>query len=154
MRILALAVLVSTLIGRSAAAQPAPDTATRDALRWSDHRVAADWIGTGLVAAALALPCLSDRRWACVKVEAVQVGLGVAAAELTKRIVHRRRPDGSDRVSFFSEHTTLACVASIHTRGWALCPAVGYMRIAADKHWLTDVGTGALAGAALAHVSW
>ncbi len=146
--------LVACLWPASGLAQTPIDTGTRDALRWSEGRTAADWIGTGLVAGALVVPCVRDRTWRCVGNEAVQVGIGVGVAELSKLLVHRTRPDASDRKSFFSEHTTLACAVTIRTKAWAVCPAVGYLRIAADKHWLTDVGTGAVAGALLAQVTW
>jgi membrane-associated phospholipid phosphatase len=72
---------------------------------------------------------------------------------------------GDNNVSFYSAHTTVAfsmavsagTIASIRHYRWA--PAiwaaglagaalVGYLRIAADKHYLTDVITGAGAGAA------
>ncbi|HEY8075769.1 MAG TPA: phosphatase PAP2 family protein, partial [Labilithrix sp.] len=76
-------------------------------------------------------------------------------------------PHPSDnQLSFYSGHTasttTLAAAAgTIATlRGYRLAPAIfatggavaaftGYLRIAADKHWLTDVIAGALIGGAI-----
>lgn len=71
-----------------------------------------------------------------------------------------------DNLSFFSGHTTLAfaiatasgTVASL--RGYRLAPfvwgagmtlatSVGYLRIAADKHYFSDVMTGAIVGSAI-----
>jgi membrane-associated phospholipid phosphatase len=84
----------------------------------------------------------------------------------------RRRPDagpgatGSSSVSFFSGHTSLAfaLAASAGTvstlRGypsapwvWAggmtLAAGIGYLRVAGDRHWATDVLTGAAVGGAV-----
>jgi membrane-associated phospholipid phosphatase len=74
-----------------------------------------------------------------------------------------------DDVSFWSGHTSLVfslavaagSVASL--RGYSLAPeiwatglglafATGYLRIAADKHWTTDVMTGAAVGSILGYI--
>ncbi len=142
------------LFAVSASAQTAADSAIRDAVRWSDPhaRDIGDKVSTGMVAAAVALPCLIDRSWNCVKHEAVHVGSGVALAELAKLFVHRERPNGVDKKSWFSEHTTIACAATYGTKLWEFCPAVGYMRMATDWHWGSDVSTGAFVGAAMTYV--
>lgn len=74
------------------------------------------------------------------------------------------QPSDND-LSFYSGHTTLAftlvaATATVATlrnyrNAWVVWPVglaaafgVGYLRIAADKHWLTDVATGALLGSA------
>jgi membrane-associated phospholipid phosphatase len=71
-----------------------------------------------------------------------------------------------NNLSFFSGHTTLAFALVTATgtvatmRGYGTAPAIwvvgvpmaaltGYLRIAADKHYLSDVLTGALAGSAM-----
>jgi membrane-associated phospholipid phosphatase len=76
-----------------------------------------------------------------------------------------RSPNPEDNVSFYSGHTTFAfslatatgTVASMRRYrhapwiwgcGLAMASAVGYLRIAADKHYLTDVLVGAVAGSA------
>lgn len=145
--LLAAALLLSLAV--PAAAQ---DGAIRDALRWHAQEHAADLISTALVAAAIAAPCLIDRSVACVEHEAVRVGLAVGVGSLVKRVVHRPRPDGSDNKSYYSLHTSITCAATLRTAAWALCPAVGYLRIAADKHWASDVGSGAAIGALLSIV--
>jgi membrane-associated phospholipid phosphatase len=96
--------------------------------------------------------------------------------QLVKLEVARERPDvhhglvpkgasAEDNLSFFSGHTTwtfafataAGTVASL--RGYRGAPAVwaggltlaattGYLRIAADRHWFTDVLTGAVVGSA------
>lgn len=141
------------------------DAGARDALRWNQGRHAADWISTGLTATALILPCLRDRTWRCVGNEGLQIWLGVMSAELFKRLTQRPRPNGHDTLSWWSEHTMLACLATIPVGvrtdanlprlSWTLCPAVGYLRIAADQHWASDVLTGAGVGAGIAaRVGW
>lgn len=144
--------LLCVLFGRPMFAQSVADTAIRDTLRWSDHRDVADKVSTVMVAAAVVLPCVIDRTWTCVKKEAVHVGLSTALAEGLKLIVHRDRPNGVDNKSFFSMHTAIACSATYGTKVWEFCPAVGYMRIASDWHWGSDVGTGAFVGAAMTYV--
>lgn len=59
---------------------------------------------------------------------------------LLKHFVHETRPDGSDRMSFPSQHTTNAFVAT----GWAwgvsipIAVGTGYLRTAANRHWTKD----------------
>lgn len=71
--------------------------------------------------------------------------LTVALAELTKTIVHKNRPDGSDNKSFYSEHTALSFVSS----GWnfyigiPIAIETGIGRIGAKKHDWIDVSAGA-----------
>jgi membrane-associated phospholipid phosphatase len=100
--------------------------------------------------------------------------LGQLVVQATKFSVGRARPfvhfdqpppDADDNVSFFSGHTSftfaLATGAGLiahrrHARleplvwggGFALAAAAGYLRIAADKHYATDVITGAVVGTA------
>ncbi len=105
------------------------------------------------------------------------VAASAAANQLVKFTAGRRRPyahadprpfadDPDQNVSFYSGHTALAFSTVVSTstvmyrRGspyapWVLgigLPAaagVGVLRIAADKHYLTDVLTGALVGSAI-----
>jgi membrane-associated phospholipid phosphatase len=125
---------------------------------WSvDRRPRADWISTGVVAGAIALPCLEDRTARCLQTSALRVGLAVGVAESAKYFIHRDRPDKSDRKSFFSEHTALACVGGLSSKrqalGAVLCAAAGYLRVAADKHWVTDVLVGAGVGFGLSRIA-
>jgi membrane-associated phospholipid phosphatase len=86
------------------------------------------------------------------------------AARSPEEKAKERDPD--DNLSFFSGHTAtlFAMAVSAGTvttmRGYRLAPVVwatgiplafatGWLRIAADKHWLSDVVTGALVGSAL-----
>jgi hypothetical protein len=105
-------------------------------------------------------------------IEAVSIaGFG---SQLTKLLAARRRPfstyqtglypaNTDDHLSFWSDHTSftvvsvtsLAMVSRLRGRsnwpwllgsGLALALGTGYLRIAADKHWLTDVVAGAFWG--------
>lgn len=88
-------------------------------------------------------------------------GLSVTGASTIalKLSVHRRRPDGSDHLSFPSNHASGSfAVASVLARrhGWHLgVPAflaagfVSWARVAADKHFLSDTLFGAALGTAV-----
>jgi membrane-associated phospholipid phosphatase len=105
------------------------------------------------------------------------VSLDLAVNQLVKYSAGRQRPyahdlpagastSTDDNLSFFSGHTSLAFTAVAVTgtiaelRGYEnakwiwiigapVAATVGYLRMAADKHWLTDVVTGALVGAGI-----
>jgi len=87
------------------------------------------------------------------------IGVSTAATFALKFTVRRERPDGSNDRSFPSAHTMYAFQGAtfIHRRyGFAYSAAaylgavfVGYSRIEADKHYLSDV----LAGAAIGSLS-
>ena len=79
--------------------------------------------------------------------------------QVTKFAVGRERPDGSDNQSFPSGHTETAFVAAeflhqefkdqsvwISVGGYTAASVVGVARIYHDKHWLSDVVTGAGVG--------
>ncbi len=138
-------VLLVLLLPATLRAQVGPDTAIRDAIllqsQVAQHRV--DVLSTVTVAAGVALPCLMDRSWRCVKNETLHVGIAAVSSEITKRVVHRERPNGVDDKSFWSEHTAIACAATLNTKAWMICPAVAVERIASDWHWPTDTMAGA-----------
>lgn len=81
-------------------------------------------------------------------------GATFAVTHITKRLVNKERPDGSNRLSFPSGHTSSAFSgASFLAKryGWDVgVPAylaasfTGYSRVVADKHDWIDVGAGAL----------
>jgi membrane-associated phospholipid phosphatase len=125
-------------------------------------RKAADIISTGTVIAQIGLDTIHSFRSAhkgrAFLAQSCEMGIAIAVAETAKHLITRTRPDGSDRKSFFSEHTALATAAggsSWRGHGWtlgatmALDVGTGYLRMAAGKHYLSDVivgaGTGALA---------
>jgi membrane-associated phospholipid phosphatase len=144
-RILALSLLLTILLG-------APLSAEDNPLKWASHRKLADTISTGAVGAQIAGQALTnwngEHRKHDMLVQGCATGLSILAAELTKQVVHRTRPDGSNDRSFFSEHTAIATANA----GWNLRISIpisvgtGYGRMAANKHFATDVLTGAAVG--------
>jgi len=112
----------------------------------------ADWTSTGLVLANVAGSIVDasrapDKRHAfgCL---ALKNGIEIAATRAVKRLVHKTRPDGSDRRSFWSGHTSSAMVNS----GWSvrvgasIALGAGASRILANRHDVVDVLAGAGAG--------
>lgn len=93
--------------------------------------------------------------------QGVRVGATYGMVFLVKQLVHRQRPCAPDdcgpvdnpNFSFYSGHTALAFQATGGPRLAVSLPfqiATGGLRVAAGKHWLTDVlvgsGAGLLAG--------
>lgn len=133
-------------------------------LIWPERgRSAARWLSAGTVAGGLVLACADlysshiDQAKTCLRREAINVGVAYGLAELAKTLVDRERPDKSDRRSFFSMHTSIACAGAFtSTRelaAAALCGSTAYLRVAAGRHWLTDVLTGAVAGIAVTRIA-
>jgi membrane-associated phospholipid phosphatase len=121
---------------------------------WDDAGTAGEGL---LVATALGLPALKgDGRGALQAVESL--GAAFLVTEALKRTVAERRPDGSDRRSFPSGHSSasFAAAATLQQRyGWKVgIPAtlvagfVGVARVEAHKHFWHDVVAGAAIGEA------
>jgi len=153
------AVLIAAGVAAGLYAAQRGDVAAHDRLTWPDRR-AADWLSTGVVAGALVLPCVEPQtgsRRACLGREGLRVGLAIGVAETAKYFIHRERPDASDRKSFFSEHTAIACAAGFSSKrellGLALCGAAGYLRVAGERHWFTDVLVGAGVGFGMSRIA-
>lgn len=97
----------------------------------------------------------AEERWTIGEAFAVDL----AATELLKTAVGRRRPGSDRRTSFASGHTSLAFTAATlidrnsgHALGipaYVLAAATGFSRVAAGRHFPSDV----LAGAALGSLS-
>jgi membrane-associated phospholipid phosphatase len=146
LRPVAAGLLVACLSSPVLGQEPTP-------LAWpAAHRHQADVASTALVIGQITADTIvnlraADRRRA-LGCEALRLGLAAGAAELTKLIVHRTRPDGSDQRSFYSGHTTLAAAASGWnvTVGLSLTFGTGYLRLAANKHYASDVAVGFGAG--------
>lgn len=135
--------------------------AEEDFLWWKGHEKVAGRISDGLVAAQLTAQIVQDLRQpegvkrialACT---GLQIGTAFAASTITKHFVHRWRPDLSDNRSFWSEHSQAAAVAA----GWKyeigipITVSTAGFRMAAHKHYLTDVITGIAAGT-LSRFAW
>jgi membrane-associated phospholipid phosphatase len=82
--------------------------------------------------------------------------LNAGIVQSTKYIVARERPDGSNKYSFPSGHTSTAFVAAeflhqeykdqsvwISVGGYTMASLIGVARIYNNKHWLSDVVAGA-----------
>lgn len=87
----------------------------------------------------------TDRKRAFIK-QGERTIIVLGATELVKRLTHRTRPDGSDNLSFFSEHTEFASMNRRWQISIPLMTSTGYLRVAANKHYLTDVIVGGLVG--------
>lgn len=124
------------------------------------ERSIADLASWGTVAAALALDTKAswdqaDRRRAFER-EGLRLGLTYTVAEIVKLAVHRDRPCApscgidSPTSSFYSLHTAFGFSTLGGPRlavSLPLAISTGGLRIAAGKHYLTDVLVGAAAGA-------
>lgn len=130
----------------------APARAEQNPLAWASHGALARHLSDGAVWANITAETVAslraNNRGHALGCQALRTGLVVGVAELTKALVHRTRPDGSDRKSFFSEHTALAFVNT----GWRyqisvpIALGTGYLRPAANRHYVTDVLVGAGVG--------
>lgn len=121
-----------------------------------------DWdtastIGVGaLTAWSIGVPAVSGDGQGALQA-AGSIGLAYGSATVLKETIPATRPDGSDRRSFPSGHTSSAfgAAASIYDRrgaaegipAFALATFVGYARIEARKHHWYDVLAGAAIGA-------
>ena len=151
------------------------DAARADQISTFTGFVATPALELGMIAlTSIELP---DRSWARLIDDTIPILETEAIAEtinqITKFSVARSRPfvhftnapfDIDNNVSFFSGHTTLVFAVTVsagfvaHTRNYAVEPYIwatglalaattGYLRIAADKHYLSDVLVGAALGA-------
>ena len=75
---------------------------------------------------------------------------------VAKKIAKRKRPNGENNESFFSGHTSGSFVSAALTcklsnrnmciSAISVATLVGYLRMAANKHWFSDVVVGATVG--------
>jgi membrane-associated phospholipid phosphatase len=123
------------------------DKSARDALVWENKELAGDVSDWSLLGAAL-LPLVGADNWE----QRGAIGAGYAAGAVVnfgvKALELRERPNGKDRASFYSGHTSLATAAVtgafllkkreiiVPTVTLALMVPIG--RMGAEAHWLTD----------------
>lgn len=158
-------ILVFLFIASTAYGQALPVDTVTPAFPTSGERKAADiasWV-TALADVALDTKASWDapkRRQAFV-LQGVRIGMTYGAAFAVKSLVHRTRPCAPDcgtdnpQWSFYSAHTALAFQSLSGPRlaiSLPLAVSTGGLRIAAGKHWLTDVLTGAAIGAATSQI--
>lgn len=125
---------------------------------WDDAGTVAK---NALLVAAFAAPAV-QRDWDGVLQAGGSIGATMLVTEGLKQAIPSRRPDGSDRRSFPSGHTStsFAAAATLHNRyGWeAGVPAyliasfVGLSRVEARRHRVGDVLVGAAIGTATGHL--
>jgi membrane-associated phospholipid phosphatase len=95
--------------------------------------------------------------------QCVRLGLTYGASQLVKMLVHRQRPCAPSNTcgidtpdaSFYSMHTAFAFETLGGPRLAVALPlsiGTGGLRIAANKHWLSDVLVGAAVGAATSRI--
>jgi membrane-associated phospholipid phosphatase len=138
-RIVALALLL--LMPTPARAQePTP-------FRWTTHEAIPARVSDGLAIGQITLATVdawrAPERGHALRCLAARNAIGMGATELLKRVVHRGRPDGSDQLSFPSGHTMLATVNGRPGWRYGLTVGVGWGRMAAGRHYATDVLAGA-----------
>lgn len=125
------------------------------AVKWDDVETPAtisDYTLGALVVSSIAV----QKDWEHRGAAAAGIASSVAVNQAVKHLVGRMRPDGSENVSFYSGHTSTAFAAASATclkkadalcySSLALAASVGYLRMAANKHWLSDVVVGAGVG--------
>ncbi len=117
---------------------------------YADEKKIADIISYGTVVTQITLNTIHswkepDRKRALV-MEGTRDAIVVATSEIVKRLVHEERPDHSDNLSFWSEHSALAAVNMRYNRGIGISLTIGTAsgRIIAKKHnwWDTLAGIG------------
>jgi membrane-associated phospholipid phosphatase len=154
-----LLAIVLICSGALADAQPLPIDKLTPALPTAAERRVADAASWVTVLAGVALDTKAsvdapDRRRAFA-LQGARVGVTYGAVFLAKTLVHRHRPCAPDcgidnpDFSFYSAHTALAFSTIGGPRlaiALPLAVSTGGLRVAAGKHWLTDVATGAAAG--------
>lgn len=132
---------------------PAPALAETQPLAWASKyrpiaaRASDVLVWTQITADTFNSLEAKDRRHA-FGCQALRTGLVLGLTEVVKHAVPRERPDGSDNRSFWSGHTATAMSAS----GWRVQIGVpiaigtGYLRMAANRHYATDVLVGGAVG--------
>jgi len=131
------------------------DTSLQKTLSWGKHAgVAAtmsDYTKLLMTFGPFGYAATTKRPWQALGYTAAAHGAVSALTLVTKFITGRVRPDGKDTNSFFSGHTSAAatgaglmclqtsrlCVPSI-----ALAALTGYLRVAGDRHFPSDVLVG------------
>jgi len=133
------------------------DRILADNLAWEDQELAADisdWTMGSLLVAPYLYAWTGEHKLRNVSSVFVAQSLTWISTDITKRSVKRIRPNGEDDRSFFSGHTSsafvgasLLCSMKKHcTEALVLAGLTGYLRIAAKKHYFSDVVIGAGVG--------
>ncbi len=121
---------------------PVTSRAETNPLHIKGHEKLFDNVGNGLVAGQMTLGFIDAYKTHEIKCWALRNGIGFGINELLKNIVHRTRPDMSDRKSFPSMHTMFGTVNV--TKGWtySITASIGLSRANANKHYISDILSG------------
>ena len=141
------AIIIATV---AAASWAAPASA-----RTADWATASNVARDILVSAALGVPAIKGDWHGDIEAGESLIAAGATTFAL-KELIHERRPDGSDRKSFPSGHTSIAFASAMTLEkryGWqvglpafAMASFVGLARVRADKHYVHDVLAGGVVG--------
>ena len=137
-----------------------------DIPRWESFAIPLPLVATwGMHWAGVEARSSSSLRMASA--HALSAGIAVAMVQGTKRVTKRMRPDGQDAYSFPSGHTAYAFGSAaildaeygeqypwLAASGYALASGVGVARILHDRHWATDVITGAGVGIGAVYIGY
>jgi hypothetical protein len=90
----------------------------------------------------------SEDRLDAFRKQAIRTGIVFGASEILKRVIHETRPDGSDNMSWPSEHSAFSCVSINVGEGKRIAieapiAAVTMIgRVRANKHFWWDTLSG------------
>ena len=158
------------------------DRGAREALTWDDPGLAdtlSDVTLVTLSTSALALPFLTDggtsrREWAGAIVALEALSGSALVSGIAKHLTGRTRPAGDSFNSFFSGHASTAFAAAttltifayeydwldddtrwaVPATSYLVAGATAYLRVAGDRHWLTDVLVGGVVGTAVSYLTF
>ncbi len=120
------------------------------ALDSADGRKAADWTSSVIIGAqagaALTEAAKSRRPQTALSCLAARAALVTGATIGLKHLVHKERPDGSDRKSWPSGHTMWSVMLTDGTWSYTAPVVVAAGRILAGRHDVVDVVSGAAIG--------
>ena len=162
---LLVSIIFAVALSGTAAGQSLPIDKLTPALPSAAGRRVADVASWATAIADVALDAKaswdSPNRGRMFALQGVRVGVTYGAVFAVKSLVHRQRPcapecgiDNPD-FSFYSAHTALAFSTLGGPRlvfALPLAVGTGGLRVAAGKHWLTDVLTGAAVGAVTSRI--
>lgn len=123
--------------------------AEENPLRWRAHEGTANTISNVLVGTQLGAHLWTawradDKKHAGLELLCENV-LASGTTEILKHVVHRTRPDGSDRLSWPSGHTTSLVVNGGWKVGVSIPIAIGgaAAKLAGNRHYPSDLAGGA-----------
>ncbi len=139
-----------------------PDDWAKENLAWDIERrhiasTASDIGLFSLVGGSIIYTAINqkEKRWQHVSGAVAAHALNQGLNQAVKHLVGRERPDASDNKSFYSGHSSSSALSGILLckQNRKLCgPALGlagltaYLRVGANRHWLSDIGIGLMAG--------